>query len=374
MSGIYIHIPYCRQACNYCDFHFTASLKHKEDMVMSLCKEIELRKDYLSDSKPETLYFGGGTPSLLSIHEFEIILNCLKNFYDLSEIKEFTFEANPDDLNLEYLQSLHALGVNRLSIGIQSFHDDDLKFLNRRHSSQHAKRSVLLSKQAGISNITVDLIYGIPGLTDAKWQENLDALLALNVNHFSAYHLGIEERTVFGYYQRKGSIKAVSEEQSIKQYNLLLDFVKVNDYVQYEISNFARSNAFAVHNVNYWKNHSYIGIGPSAHSFNGDSRQWNVSLNQKYIDSIKQNQVPTEIEVLDLKMRLNEYILTGLRTMWGIDMDFVTKEFGTENAESICQKVEQFICTGKAEMDKSHIVLTPKGFFISDYIIEALMC
>ena len=323
MSGIYIHIPFCKQACHYCNFYFTTSTGNKDKLVEALLHEIELSKDYLTGEKIETLYLGGGTPSLLSKAELLSIIEKLNLHYDLSGLREFTLEANPDDLSpekIKELSELRSFGFNRFSIGIQSFFEEDLKYMNRAHNAIEALSSIKRVQDAGFENITIDLIYGTPTMNDERWLQNLDKAFSLNVPHISSYALTVEPKTNLDKKIRKGESRPVSEEQAASQFNILMQQMKAAGYDQYEISNFAKPGKHAIHNTNYWRGKKYLGLGPSAHSYNIVSRKWNVANNISYIQSIGNGIIPSEIELLTKAQQTNERIMTALRTMWGLDL------------------------------------------------------
>lgn len=323
MAGIYIHIPFCKQACHYCNFYFTTSTGNKDKLVEALLHEIELSKDYLTGEKIETLYLGGGTPSLLSKAELLSIIEKLNLHYDLSGLREFTLEANPDDLSpekIKELSELRSFGFNRFSIGIQSFFEEDLKYMNRAHNAIEALSSIKRVQDAGFENITIDLIYGTPTMNDERWLQNLDKAFSLNVPHISSYALTVEPKTNLDKKIRKGESRPVSEEQAASQFNILMQQMKAAGYDQYEISNFAKPGKHAIHNTNYWRGKKYLGLGPSAHSYNIVSRKWNVANNISYIQSIGNGIIPSEIELLTKAQQTNERIMTALRTMWGLDL------------------------------------------------------
>ena len=333
-------------------------------------KEIALQKDYLSDKKIETVYFGGGTPSILSAQEINQIFDEINNYFDLSNVGEITLEANPDDLSLEYLQALKQTKVNRLSIGIQSFFDEDLLLMNRRHSAIEAKTCVENAKKTGFENITIDLMYGLPNLSLERWKENINHALSLQVNHISAYHLSIEKQTAFNKFHNDEKITLPNEDLSELQYTTLVEILKKNGFIHYEISNFARKGFEAVHNSNYWKQKTYLGLGPSAHSFNGSSRQWNISNNLKYISSLESNFINFEVEELSEKERFNEYILTSLRTIWGVDIAYIKNTFPQKYCSIFIAKMEEYVRQGHAVQNDASISLTNKAMFISDSIIS----
>jgi oxygen-independent coproporphyrinogen-3 oxidase len=375
LAGLYLHIPFCRKLCNYCDFHFTVSLKHKQQLIAALCKELANRSDEAGQDSFGTIYFGGGTPSVLSTGEIARLLEVIYKNYRIEPAPEITFEANPDDLDEEYLDNLKKYTpVNRLSIGIQSFIARDLSFLNRRHTAAEAIQSVEHSKKAGFSNLNIDLIYGIPGMTGKEWQKNLDTFKQLDIPHLSAYHLTIEPKTVFGHYQKKGILKPVNEEISLEQFEILMDFAEQNGYDHYEISNFARLNSYSTHNLGYWTGKPYLGFGPSAHSFSQQHRRWNISNNTAYCESIENGRTDYfETEDIDTNKAYNEYILTSLRTKWGIDTDHILEAFGTEYMESCDKGVQKFIESGILQRNRQRYMLSRKGILIADYVIEELM-
>lgn len=373
MSGVYIHIPYCKKVCTYCDFQFSASLKNKPQLIEALCSEIELRKDYLEGNKITTLYFGGGTPSVLSIEELSQIMDALHKQYSLSDVTEFTFEVNPDDLTLSYLYGLKSLGVNRLSIGIQSFSDSDLKWMNRRHNSGDTVLAVNHAKTAGFSNITIDLIYGLPCSNNDTWRKNLEIFHSLDIPHLSAYHLTIEPKTVLGVWKKRGKVNDISEDESLVQYDILLETTQAWGFENYEISNFCKPGNYSKHNLNYWNQGIYLGIGPSAHSFNGNSRQWNVAINQPYIDKINNNESFFEKENLTLADKYNDYILTRSRTQWGINIEEITSLFGEMYTNYLKGEANKMSGTGWIEISGANIVLTKKGKFVANEVISNLM-
>lgn len=372
MNGIYIHIPFCKKVCYYCDFHFTVSLKQKDALLDSILKELEIRKDYLGNNSINTIYFGGGTPSILSVSELSGILQKINSLFSIETNAEITLEANPDDLNAEYLKDLKSLGINRLSIGIQSFFDEDLKWMNRRHNASDAENCIKLCQDSGFSNMNIDLIYGLPQLTVERWQQNLNTFISLDVPHLSAYHLTIEPKTVFGYYKRKGRLTEIDEEISLKHYDLLVNTMNTNNYEHYEISNFCKDGKYSRHNTNYWKAGRYLGIGPSAHSFNGTSRQWNVSVNSDYINAINKGETFYEIEKLAENDKFNDYLLTGLRTKWGIDLNFIAKTFGSQYINHLERELIRIVDNDKVTRDKDIVRLTDRGMFLSDNIIAGL--
>jgi len=342
LAGVYIHIPFCKQACTYCDFHFSINQALKPQLVNAILKEIDLRAAYLENKNIQTIYFGGGTPSLLTEGELNAILNKIKNEFNVTVDAEITLECNPDDLTQEKLTQLKNAGINRLSIGLQSFDDDELKWMNRAHNAKESFECVRLAQEMGFENITIDLIYGSKFQTLKGWEQTLQTVIDLNIQHISAYNLTIESKTKLGLDRKKGHEPEVSDELSTEQFKLMIDILQKNKFVHYEISNFGKENFFSKHNSSYWKGVNYLGLGPSAHSFDGVSRQWNVSSNSAYIQKVNSGEPYFEKEVLSNKDRFNEYILTRLRTIWGCDMKEIEKEFGTDVLCSFEQNVKHY--------------------------------
>jgi oxygen-independent coproporphyrinogen-3 oxidase len=383
MAGIYIHIPFCKQACHYCDFHFSTSLNNKDYFLKALKKEIELQKEYfnrypLGGPKPgsraeiNTIYFGGGTPSLLSQTELMVVFEALHKNFIIKPDAEITLEANPDDLTSTKIKEFKNTPINRLSIGIQSFYDDDLKLMNRAHNSKEALSAVKASQDKGFENITIDLIYGIQTLTNEKWKHNLRNAFELEVKHISSYCLTIEPKTALAHMVKEGKIKNIDEQQSADQFEIMLDEMRKNNFVQYEISNFCKDNFFSQHNSNYWLKENYLGLGPSAHSYNGISRQWNISNNALYIQSLEKNKISFEEEVLTTSEHYNEYILTSLRTMWGSDLKFIEDRFGKDYLSYCINEVEKYIGTGEIINEENKLFLTDSGKLFADKIASNL--
>ena len=373
MAGIYIHIPFCKKLCSYCDFYHSTDLTNSRLFVDAVIREAEMRKGYLTNVKVSTVYFGGGTPSVLSPDDLKEIITAIRSSYNICENCEVTIEVNPDDVTDDLLSAYRNIGINRLSIGIQSWRNNDLKLLNRRHNASQAALSIEKALKAGFSNISVDLIYGIPKMTLKDWSSNLEITLGFDIKHLSAYHLTFEKGTALSRMKEKGLVSEVDEEESNSQFHLLLEKTQAAGFVQYEISNFAKKGFFSIHNSNYWKQVSYIGLGPSAHSFNGYSRQWNTPDLKTYIDRIISGNLSFEREELDIKTRFNEYIMTSLRTMWGIDLDYVEKTFDKEGYDYITNLAGKFINYGLMNQDKNTLILTNQGKMISDNIIAELM-
>lgn len=372
MAGIYIHIPFCKKACHYCDFHFSTSMKYKDDVILAIQKEIELRKDYLEGASIGSIYFGGGTPSLLSAEEINRILDKIYRTHQVENDIEITLEANPDDLTADKVNELRTTLINRFSIGIQSFFEEDLKWMNRAHTVQEAESSIKRAQDADFTNITCDLIYGYPLLSDAKWINNIDKMIELKVPHISAYSMTVEPQTALGAFIRKGKQQPMNEGQSADQFILLMDKMQETGYDQYEISNFAREQRYSKHNTNYWKGVPYVGIGPSAHSFNGLERQWNVPNNMKYLQALADKEIPAEMETLSLADRFNEYIMTALRTKWGVDYEYLERTYPSDFITEIKEPLEAYMTAGKVENKENHIVLTQAGKLIADQIASDL--
>jgi oxygen-independent coproporphyrinogen-3 oxidase len=371
MSGIYIHIPFCKQACHYCDFHFSTSLKKKGDLIEALAKELELRKDEFKNTTVATIYFGGGTPSLLSNTELQFIIDSVYKHYRVSEYPEITLEANPDDLSVKRIQELSKTPINRLSIGIQSFFEADLKLMNRAHNAEEAK-ACLEEATKHFDNISLDLIYGIPNASNTQWLENIETALSYNIPHISSYALTVEPKTALASFIKKGIIEDVDDEQALEQFHILKDKLEASGFVHYELSNFGKDGYFSKNNSAYWQGKSYIGIGPSAHSFNGTQRGWNVSNNSKYIKAISQNELPIELETLTLTDQYNEYIMTGLRTIWGVSLEKVEQDFGMVFKAYLIEQSKIFINQQLLYIDDEHLRVTKTGQFLSDGIASEL--
>lgn len=413
MAGIYIHIPFCKQACYYCDFHFSTSLKNKAAMLAAIVKELELRKHEVAE-EIETIYFGGGTPSLLTVDELQLVLDAIYQNYKVVESPEITLEANPDDLTSTLLnggdlvadrrslsgvevsrnavversrsdifKAYKQIGINRLSIGIQSFYGDDLKTMNRAHTTAESI-NCLSEATRHFENITIDLIYGIPNMTEDRWRQNLQKAFDFGVSHISSYALTVEPKTALASFIKTGKYPPLDERLAAKHFDILVDETAKQGFIHYEISNFGKEGFFSKHNTSYWLGKQYVGIGPSAHSYNGLERSWNVANNTKYLKSIEQNILPSEKELLSVKDRFNEYIMTGLRTIWGVDMIKVTSEFGEDFYNHLLKVVEKYIdqkllviedChSERSEESQKTTILktTAKGKFLADGIASDL--
>lgn len=371
MAGIYIHIPFCRQACHYCDFHFSTSMKKKDDMVLALAKEIAMRKDEFVNETVETIYFGGGTPSVLSNEEIQLLIDAVYQNYAVSSAPEITLEANPDDLSKDRITELSKSRINRLSIGIQSFFEDDLKMMNRAHDASEAE-ACLTEAVKYFDNISIDLIYGVPGMTNERWLHNVNKALSFGVPHISSYALTVEPRTALDKFVKKGEIAAPSEEVSHEHFLLLVDTLQANGFVHYELSNFGKEGYFSKNNTAYWFGKKYIGIGPSAHSYDGIHRSWNIANNALYLKGIEENHLPAETEKLTPADRYNEYVMTGLRTIWGVSVQRVHDELGKLFSDYLLKESTKFIAQGLLVNDNGIIKTTREGKFLADGIASDL--
>ena len=372
MAGIYIHVPFCKKACHYCNFHFSTQLQLKSDLVAAICKEALLRKEFLQEPV-DTIYFGGGTPSLLSDSELNDILNTLNKYYSISSTIEITLEANPDDINMEKLKLWNTAGINRLSIGIQSFFEEDLQWMNRAHNAQQAKHCIELAQNAGFYNLTIDLIYGTPGLTHQRWKQNIETALTLDVPHLSCYALTVEPNTALDTMIRKGTKEEVDTDHQATHFNLLTQTLEDAGFEHYEISNFAKPGFRSKHNSSYWQGKPYLGLGPSAHSFDGHvNRQWNISNNPLYISSLQQGIIPFEYETLTIVQRINEYLMTSLRTMEGISLHLIEKKWGEKKKDEILKSAQPHLTQQNIQLQDQHIILTAQGKFLADGIASDL--
>ena len=373
MAGIYVHIPFCRQKCYYCDFYKTVNTSLTKKFISALENEVVQRKNYLEGELIETIYFGGGTPSVLNEMELIEILDFLNLHFNVSSTAEITFEANPDDLSVEYLHEIYHAGVRRLSIGIQSFQNEFLQKMNRRHDASQAIEAVENAAKTGFTDISVDLIYGLPGLARDQWKADLKQVFQLPVQHLSAYHLTYHKGTPFYTWLKKGTLKALNENESIWQFQTLIQMAKDNGFEQYEISNFAKDKKYSKHNSSYWMGVKYLGLGPSAHSFNGISRSWNVSHIESYIKAVAAGLPYSEEEILSEINKYNEYILTRIRTIWGVSIDELKTTFGTERAIYFQQNIEKYIAPDLVKQQSGIYTLTENGMFVSDEIMANLM-
>ena len=371
MSGIYIHIPFCKQACHYCDFHFSTSMKKKEEMVLALAKEIRIRKNEFKDEQIETIYFGGGTPSVLQIADLRFLIEEVHKNYSVSENSEITLEANPDDLSEDYLMAISEIGINRLSIGIQSFFEDDLKLMNRAHNSPEAIKCLEIATKY-FDAISLDLIYGIPGMSSEKWQQNIETALSFGITHISSYVLTVEPKTALNKLIQTGKIAKPSDDIAQEHFQILVETLEKNGFIHYELSNFGKEGCFSKNNSAYWLGKKYIGIGPSAHSYDGNSRSWNVSNNTLYLKSLYENKLPNEIEILSITDRYNEYIMTGLRTIWGVSLDRIETAFGSSYLDYLQKQAQKFIKDDLLFIENDILKPTKKGKFLTDGIASDL--
>jgi len=371
MSGIYIHIPFCKQACHYCDFHFSTSMKKKDEMVLALTKEISMRKEEFKNEVVETIYFGGGTPSVLAIEDLRLLIDAVLKNYNIVENPEITVEANPDDLNNEFIRQLANSSINRLSIGIQSFFEEDLKMMNRAHNAEEAKKC-LEEATKHFDNISLDLIYGIPGMSNEQWMQNIATALSFGIPHISSYALTVEPKTALHSFIQKGIIPPPEDEVAQEHFEILVEKLEEAGFIHYELSNFGQENYFSKNNSSYWLGKKYIGIGPSAHSYDGEKRGWNVSNNALYIKSLQEGKLPLETETLSKTDRYNEYVMTGLRTIWGISLDRIQNEFGTTYLDYLNQQAAKYIEDHLLFIDENILRTTRKGKFLSDGIASDL--
>ncbi|NQZ45195.1 MAG: radical SAM family heme chaperone HemW [Flavobacteriaceae bacterium] len=371
MAGIYLHIPFCKQACHYCDFHFSTNLKKKQDLLAAMEQEIAMRKDELDQAVVETVYFGGGTPSILSKEEIERLLATVNEYHRIAPGAEITLEANPDDLDLGKIEQLADSRINRLSIGIQSFFDTDLKLMHRAHNANEAK-TCLERVSRFFENNSIDLIYGIPGADDAQWLDNIEMALAFGMPHISSYALTVEPKTALKTFIDKGVVPDVDDEQAHRQFHLLVDRLEKEGYVHYELSNFGKPGFFSKNNSAYWQGKPYLGIGPSAHSFDGQRRAWNLRNNPTYIKKIQAGELPLTYETLSTTDRYNEYVMTGLRTIWGVSSDMVKSRFGPSYAQHLEVTAKRHIAEGLLFWDGDVLHVTKKGKFLADGLASDL--
>ena len=373
MAGIYLHIPFCKTRCIYCDFYSTTRSELKTRYVHALCHELGMRKEYLKGEPIETIYFGGGTPSQLEEADFKRIFETIRENYGMEHCREITLEANPDDLSQEYLKMLSSLPFNRISMGIQTFDDTTLQLLKRRHNSQTAIEAVRRCREAGFQNISIDLIYGLPGETKGRWENDLRQAIRLDVEHISAYHLTYEEDTPIYNMLRQRQVSEVDEDSSLDFFTLLIEHLQKAGFEHYEISNFCKPGMHSRHNTSYWKGIPYLGCGPSAHSFNTEAREWNLSSLDTYIDSIEKGHRSYETEVLDKVTRYNECVMTSLRTSRGVSLEYIEQAFGTEFRQYCRNMAAPHLKSGKLNIHNDYLSLTRDGIFISDNILSDLM-
>jgi len=372
LAGIYIHIPFCKQKCNYCNFHFSTKKDNVEELVSGMIIELDQRKSYLKTKKIDSIYFGGGTPSIIDVKHIISIIEKIYSLYEVKKSAEITMEFNPDDIKKEKLNILRAAGINRLSIGIQSFENKDLIFMNRSHNAAEAINSIQLAKECGFDNISIDLIYGVPNQTESIWKKNLQQMFDLQIDHFSAYALTVEPNTKLNYLIKKKKIKPLSESKSENHFKILQEISSEIGYKQYEISNFCRKDKFALHNTSYWEDKIYLGIGPSAHSYNGESRRWNISNNLKYITFINSGEKYFDEEILSINQKYNEYTLTSLRTIWGVSLDYLENNFDKMITSHFKQNSRKWIENENAILENNSLKLTNKGMLFADAISSDL--
>ncbi len=372
MAGIYIHIPFCRKACTYCDFHFSTRLEHKPQLVQAICKELAMQKNYLNGDLVESIYFGGGTPSVLSAHELSDIFEAIYANFELNDKPEITLEANPDDLNDQQLEVLAASPVNRLSVGIQSFDQEDLRFMNRSHNAEQARTCVEKARDHGYDSISIDLIYGVPGRDEDHWHRQLEEALKLQVPHISAYALTVEKETLLHHLIKKGAVAPVDEAAAHAQFNIMREELGHAGYEHYEVSNFAKPGKRASHNTSYWTGEKYLGVGPSAHSFNGDSRQWNVANNHLYMSAIEAEEFHCEKEILSVADRFNETVMTSLRREEGVDLEQIDTQFGAEFGRYLRAEAQPLLEREQLLERDNHLVIAPRHRFFSDGIASSL--
>ena len=383
MAGVYIHIPFCKQACNYCNFHFSTSLQLKNELIEALVKEIELApKPLINKADPEniiqcketikTLYFGGGTPSILEIEDLILLFSALKDRFIFDSNIEITLEANPDDISPQRLALWKQIGINRLSVGIQSFLEEELVWMNRAHTAKESLQCIDEIIEAGFTDFSVDLIYGSPLLSDEDWKKNVDMVFAKNIPHISCYALTVEPKTALDKMIMQNKKAPVDAEKQAAQFSLLMQWMQAAGYEHYEISNFAKPNMRSKHNSSYWLGKKYYGFGPAAHAFDGVRRQWNVANNALYIQSLKNNMIPFEEEILTVVQQLNEYIMTSLRTMEGLDLNYVANKFGKDCSDELIAASEKWIAGGKVFLKNEKLILTKEGKLFADGIAADL--
>lgn len=372
MAGIYLHIPFCKQACTYCNFHFTTSLRYKDDLVKAMATEAEAEKAYLGGEAVDTIYFGGGTPSRLEISDLECLFSALHQHYPVAPNAEITLEANPDDVSKEAVQAWKNLGINRLSIGIQSFFEEELRWMNRAHNAEQAKTCIENSYAAGIQNLSIDLIYGSPLLTDEMWEENVATAIGFGVKHLSCYALTVEEKTPLHKNISLQKTVDMDNDKQARQFLQLMHWLRESGYEHYEVSNFAKPHFRSKHNSSYWKGVPYLGLGPSAHSFNGRERRWNIQNNNVYIKSVNEGAPDREAEVLTPEQRLNETIMISLRTREGIDLDKIEQDWGKKEKKRLEQHLSKYIKSGLVQMQNHQAQLSDEGMLRADGIAADL--
>ena len=371
MSGIYIHIPFCKKACHYCNFHFSTNQNSKSSFIKALSKELRLRSFEYESNKIQTIYFGGGTPTVLQISELISILDVVYEFYNVSETPEITLEANPDDLDLEKIVTLSKTKINRLSIGIQSFHETDLVAMNRAHSAYEAKKCLDLATRY-FDNITIDLMFGMPTMSMDLWRENLQIAFGFGIKHLSCYAMTVEPQTALEHFIKKGSHPPMDDELAANHFKVIIEETSKQGFIHYETCSFGKPDYFSKHNISYWLGKTYLGVGPSAHSFNGKKRSWNISNNSKYIKSIEASILPSESEILSIENKFNEYIMTGLRTMWGVSLQIIETEYGPKIKDQLLENATKLLKSDFLVIEDQHLKVTTTGKFLSDGIASEL--
>ena len=371
MAGLYLHIPFCKKSCHYCNFHFSTSDKNKAEVIASICKELGLRAKELKGAVLESIYFGGGTPSLLSKGDLDLIFHTIEQNFQLIPTAEITLEANPDDLSLQKIKQLAATPINRLSIGIQSFFESDLKTMNRAHTAKEAHKSIIKAREY-FNNISIDLLYGMPQMSAVRWKKNLQMAFGLKVQHLSCYAMTVEPKTALEHFIKTHQYPPMDNSVAAAHFEILKAATVKAGFVHYEVCSFGKPGYFSRHNSSYWLGKSYLGLGPSAHSFDGHKRSWNVSNNSQYIKAIANDELPQTSEILTPKNRFNEYLMTGLRTMWGVSLKHIEKEFGLEFQSALLNNASSHVASENLVLENQHLKITPKGQFLSDGIASDL--
>ena len=371
MSGIYIHIPFCKKACHYCNFHFSTNQNSKSAFIEAVCRELILRKSEYASDEIQSIYFGGGTPTVLDVTELNTILKTVYKNYKVSETAEITLEANPDDLDLEKIKQLSNTKINRLSIGIQSFHESELSAMNRAHNAEDARKCLELATTY-FDNITIDLMFGMPTMSIELWRQNLQIAFEFGIKHLSCYSLTVEPKTALEHFIKKGSHPPMDDELAAQHFEVLLEETSAQGLTHYETCSFGHPDYFSKHNTSYWLGKTYMGVGPSAHSFDGSKRSWNVSNNSKYIKALEVDKLPFESEVLSVENRFNEYIMTGLRTIWGISLEKIEADYGVKIKDHLLQNSKKFISSNTLVIEDNHLKITTSGKFLSDGIASDL--
>ena len=371
MSGIYIHIPFCKKACHYCNFHFSTNQNSKSSFIKAVCQELKLRSYEYSSKEIQTIYFGGGTPTVLEVSELSIILDVIYDIYNVSSNPEITLEANPDDLDSKTIIALSKIQINRLSIGIQSFHESDLVAMNRAHDSEEAKQCLKIATSY-FDNITIDLLYGMPTMTVELWSQNLQTAFSFGVKHLSCYAMTVEPKTALEHFIEKGCHPPMDDELAAQHFKVLMEETSQQGLIHYETCSFGSPGYFSKHNTSYWLGKPYLGIGPSAHSFDGKKRSWNIANNSKYIKSIEASVLPSESEILSIENRFNEYVMTSLRTMWGVSLQKIETEYGIKIKNQLLENAKKLVASDFLVIEDQYLKITITGKFLSDGIASEL--